>query len=181
MAVFSDKISSIDSFSVSFQISKDFFLAGSEGPVSVSSICVFEASAALFGVELEDFIVSSTSKTLTILFLLGVVVRSFCAFDIDTSTLAEGLKTSDVLVSSALGSSIFFHLQHCSRLFNILQMCRFSGFSGRRGLTTKIRHYGWLNVVWPVGKNTFTFFLFGVGSLEAVEATSFTETAPFLF
>jgi hypothetical protein len=38
---------------------------------------------------------------------LGVVVRSFCAFGIDTSTLAEGLKTSDVLVSSALGSSIF--------------------------------------------------------------------------
>ena len=82
-------------------------MAGSEGPVSVSSICVFEASAALFGVELEDFIVFSTSKTLTILLLLGVVVRSFCAFGIDTSTLAEGLKTSDVLVSSALGSSIF--------------------------------------------------------------------------
>jgi hypothetical protein len=100
MAVFSDKISSTDSFSISFLVSKNSLLAGSESPVLVStwllaasaSIYVFGASTAIFEVELEDFIVSNTSSTLTILFLLGVVVRSFCAFGvgIGTSTLARG-------------------------------------------------------------------------------------------
>jgi hypothetical protein len=63
------------------------------------SICVFGASAVFFGVVLEDFIVSSTSSTLTILFLLGVAVRSFCAFG--TVIPAEGLVTSNIFVFSA--------------------------------------------------------------------------------
>jgi hypothetical protein len=117
VAVFSAKICSAASVSFSL-VSKDFSLAGSEGPASVSawrfvasaseavvSICVFGASAIFLGVELEDFIVSSTSRTLTILFLLGVTAKPFWVFG--TSTLAEGLKISDVLVSSALGSLIF--------------------------------------------------------------------------
>jgi hypothetical protein len=72
-------------FSTAFSlVSKDFSLAGSEGPtsvlawlfvasasVSLVSVCVFEASAVYPGVELEIFIVSSTSSTLAILFLLG--------------------------------------------------------------------------------------------------------------
>jgi Mn2+/Fe2+ NRAMP family transporter len=62
-------------------------------------------SAIFFGVVLEDFIVSNTSRTLTILFLLGVTARPFLVFS--TSTFAEGLKISDVFVPSALGSSIF--------------------------------------------------------------------------
>jgi hypothetical protein len=96
-------------FVSSSPVSKDFSLAGSEGPASASvwlfaasasdgfvSICVFDASAVFLGVVLEDFIVSSTSSTLTILFLLGVVVRSFCAFG--TVTSAEGLITSNIFV-----------------------------------------------------------------------------------
>jgi hypothetical protein len=116
-AVFSAKICYAASVSFS-PVSKDFSLAGSEGPASVSawcfvasaleaviSICVFGASAIFLGVELEDFIVSSTSRTLTILFLLGVTAGPFWVFG--TSTSAEGLKISDVFVPSALGSSIF--------------------------------------------------------------------------
>jgi hypothetical protein len=57
---------------------------------------------------LEDFIVSNTSSTLTILLLLGVVI----GIGIGTSILAEGLKISDDFVSSALGSSIFFRRWH---------------------------------------------------------------------
>jgi hypothetical protein len=67
VAVFSDRICSAASFSVSSSVSKDFSLAGSEGPASVSawlflasasmsfvSVCVFEASAVFPGVELES-------------------------------------------------------------------------------------------------------------------------------
>jgi hypothetical protein len=54
---------------------------------------------------LEDFIVSNTSSTLTILFLLGVIAGPFWVFGTSIST--EGLKISDVFVLSALGSSIF--------------------------------------------------------------------------
>jgi hypothetical protein len=68
------------------------------------SICAFEALATFPGVELEAFIVCSTSSTLAILFLLGVAARPFCVFG--TSTPAEGLRTSDVYVPSILGSSI---------------------------------------------------------------------------
>jgi hypothetical protein len=89
---------------------------GSEGPASVSdwcfeasapkaSICTSGISAIFFGVVLEDFIVSNTSNTLTILFLLGVIAGPFWLFH--TSIFAEGLKISDVLVSLAFGSSIF--------------------------------------------------------------------------
>jgi hypothetical protein len=53
---------------------------------------------------LKFFIVSSTSSTLTILFLLGVVVRTFCAFGIVTS--AEGLMTFNIFVLSTSASSI---------------------------------------------------------------------------
>jgi hypothetical protein len=94
-----------------------FSLAGSEGPASASvrlfvasasdgfvSICVSDALAVFLGVVLEDFIVSSTSSTLTILFLLGVAVRSFCAFG--TVTSAEGLITSNIFVFSTSASSI---------------------------------------------------------------------------
>jgi roadblock/LC7 domain-containing protein len=83
VAVFSAKICSAASISFSL-VSKDFSLVGSEGPASVSawryvaltsgavvSICVFGASAIFLEVELEDFIVSSTSRTLTILFSFG--------------------------------------------------------------------------------------------------------------
>jgi hypothetical protein len=92
---------------------------GSEGPASASAwrsiasasvsfvsvlIYVFEAWAIFPGVEPEAFIVSSTSNTLAILFLLGVAARPFCVFN--TSTPAEGLRTSNVFVSSVLGSSI---------------------------------------------------------------------------
>jgi hypothetical protein len=69
MAVFSGRICSAASFSVSFSpVSKDFSLAGSEGPASVSawlfaasasvsfvSVCAFEASAVFLGVELEVY------------------------------------------------------------------------------------------------------------------------------
>jgi glucose uptake protein GlcU len=68
-------------------------------------ICALGALAFFFGVELEDFIVSSTSRTLTILFLLGVIAGPFWVFG--TSISAEGLKISDVFVPSALGSPIF--------------------------------------------------------------------------
>jgi hypothetical protein len=116
VTVFSGRICFAASFSVSFSpVSKDFSLAGSEGPASVStwlfaasasvsfvSVCVFEASPVFPGVELQVFIVSSTSSTLTILFLLGVVVRSFCAFG--TVTSAEGLITYNIFV---LSTSIF--------------------------------------------------------------------------
>jgi hypothetical protein len=66
-------------------VSKGFTLVGSEGPASVSNCC-FEASApkasvdtsevstVFFGVMLEYLIVSKTSNTLTILFLLGVTL-----------------------------------------------------------------------------------------------------------
>jgi hypothetical protein len=118
VTVFSGRICFVASFSVPFSpVSKDFSLAGSEGPVSVSawlfaasasvsfvSVYVFEASAGFPGVELEIFIVSITSSTLTILFLLGVAVRSFCAFD--TVTSAEGLITSNIFVLSTSISSI---------------------------------------------------------------------------
>jgi hypothetical protein len=99
-----------------FSASKDFTLAGSEGPVSISGCC-FEASATkasvcaseiltiFFGCVLEDLIVSKTSSTLTILFLLGVTAGPVWLFVV--SVFAEGLKTSDVFISSALGSSIF--------------------------------------------------------------------------
>jgi uncharacterized membrane protein YeiH len=91
-------------------------LAGSEGPVSISGCC-FEASATkasvcasevltiFFGGVLEDLIVSKTSSTLTILFLLGVTAGPVWLFV--ESVFAEGFKTSHVFISSALGSSIF--------------------------------------------------------------------------
>jgi hypothetical protein len=112
--VSSTKICSAASVSL---VSKDFTLAGSEGPASVlawcfeasaskASICTSGVSAIFFGVVLEDFIVSNTSSTLTIFFLLGVNAGPFWLFG--TSTYAEGLKISDVLVSLAFGSSIFF-------------------------------------------------------------------------
>jgi hypothetical protein len=117
---FSGKICSIASSSAAFSpISKDFSLAGSEGPASASawliiasasvsfvsvSIYAFGALAIFSGEELEAFIVSSTSSTLAILFLLGVAARHFCVFD--TSTPAEGLRTSNVFIPSILGSSI---------------------------------------------------------------------------
>jgi hypothetical protein len=106
-----------DAFVSFSMVPKDFTLAGSEGPASVSawcfvasaseavvSICASGASAILFGMVLEDFIVSNTSRTLTILFLLGVTAGPFWVFG--TSTSAEGLKISDVFVPSALGPSI---------------------------------------------------------------------------
>jgi hypothetical protein len=118
---FSGKICSIASSSAAFSpISEDFSLMGSEGPVSASarlivasasvsfvsvSIYDFEALAIFSGVELEVFIVSSTSNTLAILFLFGVAARSFCIFGASTPT--EGLRISHVFVSSGLGSSIF--------------------------------------------------------------------------
>jgi hypothetical protein len=99
-----------------FSASKDFTLAGSEGPASVSdcgfeasaskvSVCISEVLAIFFGVVLEDLIVSKTSSTLTILFLLGVTAGPFWLFV--ASVFAEGLKISDVFTSSALVSSIF--------------------------------------------------------------------------
>ena len=56
---------------------------------------------------LEDLIVSSTSSTLTILFLFGVTAGPFWIFVV--STFAEGLKTSDIFDPSAdpFASSIF--------------------------------------------------------------------------
>jgi hypothetical protein len=98
-------------------VSKNCTLAGSEGPasdsawcfeasISKASICTSGVSTIFFGVLLEDFIVSNTSSTLTILFLLGVNAGPFWLFGI--STFAEGLKILDVFVSSAFGSSIFF-------------------------------------------------------------------------
>jgi hypothetical protein len=113
VTIFSGRICFATSFSVYFSLdSKDFSLAGFEGPalvpawlfaasasVSYDSAYVFEASALFPGVELELFIVSSTSSTLTILFLLGIAVRSFCVFGTITST--EGLVTSNIFVPSA--------------------------------------------------------------------------------
>jgi hypothetical protein len=118
VAVFSDRICSTASFFVSFSpVSKDFSLAGSEGPALVSawlfaasasvsfvSVCTFEALVVFPGVELEVFIVSSTSSTLVILFLLGVAVRPFCAFG--TVTSAKGITTSNIFVPSTSISSI---------------------------------------------------------------------------
>jgi hypothetical protein len=118
VAAFSGIICSTASFSAAFSpVSKDFSSAGSEGPASVSawlfvasvsvniaSVYAFEVSAVFPGVELEVFIVSSTSSTLAILFLLWVVVRPFCAFG--TATSAEGLRTSNIFVPSTLVSSI---------------------------------------------------------------------------
>jgi hypothetical protein len=117
VAVFSAKICSAASVSFS-PVSRDFSLMGSEGPASVSawcfvvsasevvvSICAFGASAIFLGVELEDFIVSSTSRTLTILFLLGVIAGPFWVFG--TSTSAEGLKISDVLSLQLLALQFF--------------------------------------------------------------------------
>jgi hypothetical protein len=97
-------------------VPKDFTLAGSDGPASVlawcfealapkASICTSGVSAIFFQKVLKDFIVSNTSSTLTIIFLLGVNVGPFWLFG--TSNFAEGLKISDVLVSLAFGSSIF--------------------------------------------------------------------------
>jgi hypothetical protein len=63
-----------------------------------------KASTVFFGVELEDFIVSSTSSTFTILLFLGVVARSFCAFGV--ATPAEGLITFNAFVFSTSTSSI---------------------------------------------------------------------------
>jgi hypothetical protein len=112
--VSSAKICSVVSIS---SASKDFTLVGSEGPASVSdwcfeasapkaSICTSEVSTIFFGVVLQDFIVSKTSSTLTILFLLGVIAGPFWLFG--ASIFAKGLKISYVLVSVAFGSSIFF-------------------------------------------------------------------------
>jgi hypothetical protein len=70
-----------------------------------ASVCTSEDSTIFFGVVLEDFIVSKTSSTLTILFLLGVTAGPFWL--VAASIFAEGLRTSDVFRSSALGSSIF--------------------------------------------------------------------------
>ena len=53
----------------------------------------------------EDLIVSSTSSTLTILFLFGVTAGPFWFFIV--STLAEGLKISNIFVPSVLGFSAF--------------------------------------------------------------------------
>jgi hypothetical protein len=117
VAIFSGKICYVASFFVSFSsISKDFSLAGSEGPASVLTLlfavstlvslvsdCVFGASTVFLGVELV-FIVSSTSSTLIILFLLGVAVRTFCA--LGTVTSAEGLVTFNIFVPLTTISSI---------------------------------------------------------------------------
>jgi hypothetical protein len=91
-------------------------LAGSECSASVSdygfeasaskvSVCTSEVLTIFFGVVLEDLIVSKTSSTLTILFLLGVTAGPLWLFV--ASVFAGGLKTSDVFTSSALVSSIF--------------------------------------------------------------------------
>jgi hypothetical protein len=93
VAAFSSKICSIPSSSAAFSpIFEDFSLAGTEGLASASarlvvasasvgfvsvSIYIFKALATFYVVELEVFIVSSTSRTLTILFLLGVAARPF--------------------------------------------------------------------------------------------------------
>jgi hypothetical protein len=114
VTVLSGRICFVASFFVSSSpVSKDFSLAGFEGPDSVSSwlfaasasvsfvsAYVFGASAVFPGVELELFIVSSTSNTLTILFLFGVTIRSFCAFG--TVTSAEGCRTDICLRLQAL-------------------------------------------------------------------------------
>jgi hypothetical protein len=68
-------------------------------------VCTSEVLAIFFGVVLEDLIVSKTSSTLTILFLLGVTAGPFWLFV--ASVFAEGLKISDDFTSSALVSSIF--------------------------------------------------------------------------
>jgi hypothetical protein len=64
-----------------------------------------EVSTIFFGVVLEDLIVSKTSSTLTILFLFGVTAGPFWFFA--ASIFAEGLKISDVFVSSVLGFYVF--------------------------------------------------------------------------
>jgi hypothetical protein len=163
--VSSAKICSAASVSL---VSKDFTLAGSEGPASVSAWCFVASaseasiytlgvSAIFFGVVLEDFIVSNTSRTLTILFLLGVIAGPFWVFG--TSTSVKGLKISDVFVPSALGSSIFFSLRCCSQLVNFLRRCRLFGFGSRRGLTDKLGHYGRFNEAWSVSKDLHLFSL----------------------
>jgi uncharacterized membrane protein YeiH len=89
-----------------FSASKDFTLAGSEGPVSISgccfeasttkaSVCASEVLTIFFGGVLEDLIVSKTSSTLTILFLLGVTAGPVWLFVVS------------VFISSALDFSIF--------------------------------------------------------------------------
>jgi hypothetical protein len=65
--VFSDRICFKVSFEFSPTVSKAFSLADSEGPDSILAWCF--VVSALEAPELEDYIVSSTSKTLTILFL----------------------------------------------------------------------------------------------------------------
>jgi hypothetical protein len=112
--VFSGKLYSIASSSTNFSSNSEGCLsAGSEGPASAlawptaaSTSAGFVSTSAIFpqGIELEAFTDSSISSTLAILFLLGVVVRPFCASG--TATSAEGLKTSNVFVPSILGSSI---------------------------------------------------------------------------
>ena len=62
-------------------------------------MCTSEVSTIFFVVVLEDLIVSKTSSTLTILFLLGVTAGPFWLFA--ASIFAEGLKISYVLVSVA--------------------------------------------------------------------------------
>ena len=121
------------------------------------SICAFWASAIFLGVELEDFIVSSTSRTLTILFLLGVTAGPFWVCG--TPTSAEGLKISDIFVPSAFGSSILsaFGVAVSSSAF--CAGIGFFGFSGRSSLADKFGHCGRLNVAWPVGKNLHLFSL----------------------
>ena len=65
-------------------------------------MCTSEVSAIFLGVVLEDLIISKTSSTLTILFLLGFTARPLWLFV--ASVFAEGLKISDVFASSALVS-----------------------------------------------------------------------------
>jgi hypothetical protein len=83
--VSSAKICSATSVSL---VSKDFTLVGSEGPASASARCFVASapkasiytsgvSAIFFGVVLEDFIVSSTSRTLTIFFFWGSPLNLF--------------------------------------------------------------------------------------------------------
>ena len=106
----------IGSVIFSSSVSKDFTFVGSEGPASVSACCfgalvskisvsASEVSTVFFGVVLEDSIVSRTSNTVTILFLFGVTAGPFWFFIV--STLAEGLKISNIFVPSVLGFSAF--------------------------------------------------------------------------
>jgi hypothetical protein len=162
---------------------------GSEGPASVSdwcleasaleaSICTSEVSTIFFGVVLEDFIVSKTSSTLTILFLLGVIARPFWLFG--ASTFAEGLKTSYVLVSVAFGSSIF---SISGIMTGSSTLGRGVGSLASMAEEVSPTYSGTMVGSIKCGRcvRTFIFFLSGAGSLGAAEATSFAKAVFFLF